>query len=114
MSNQLFHAEVLAQASLEVHPPKHPQNFVIPDGAADPEPMPLAETRSMQVRNDNHYQFCNSTREAWVPDIAWRFRNDETLRILRVGLGSSCRSPKTLVILGLVPRTQPSPNSIHH
>ena len=54
--------------------------FVIPDKrSADPEPMPLAVVQS---KHCNNYAFhpANSavrTIEAWIPDIAAQFRDDE-------------------------------------
>ena len=60
-----------------------PHRFVIPDGAADPEPMPLAAVRSNHC-NDYTFRptnFAVRAMEAWVPDIASQFRDDESLGI---------------------------------
>jgi hypothetical protein len=57
------------------------KRFVIPDGAADPEPMPQALKASCPVRNNQTKRpphrlraaFCNKTgtppSTAWVPDL---------------------------------------------
>jgi hypothetical protein len=81
-----------------LEPENTPQNFVIPDGAADPEPMPMAEAKSIQVQNDSHHQFCKSTREVWVPDIASHFRNDEALGDFATGMEGSEKNCQTHII----------------